>query len=520
MSHPIRPDKYIEISNFYTMTVYQKGAEIIRMYHSLLGEDGFQKGMKLYFERHDGEAVTCDDFLAAMADANDVNLEKFGKWYGQSGTPELTVRGRHDSSARTFTLSLSQHTPATPDQSEKQALVIPVAVGLLDQEGRSIPLRLQGEEESGGDSRLLLLEEMEQEFVFEEIDERPVPSLLRGFSAPVKLDYPYTSSELAVLMSHDTDAFMRWEAAQLLAQREILSNVGLRASGSDMALGVELTEAFRALLADTDTEPALLAEAMSLPGEDYLAEQMKVVDVDGIHDARKFVKSGLAHSLQEALSDRYGSMADGRPYSKSPKSMARRSLKNVCLSFLLETEAGVGLARAQMESSENMTDTLAALQGLVWTEVPVADRLLEQFEKQWSDDALVMDKWFSMQAAIPGHRAVERVRDLLRHPGFSLANPNKVRSVIGVFSMMNPTGFHAADGSGYRLHADQVIDLDKLNPQVAARMAGAFNPWTRYDSQRRGLMKAELTRITDSEGLSPDVSEIVNNALGMEKAQS
>jgi aminopeptidase N len=520
MSHPIRPDKYIEISNFYTMTVYQKGAEIIRMYHSLLGEDGFQKGMKLYFERHDGEAVTCDDFLAAMADANDVNLEKFGKWYGQSGTPELTVRGRHDSSARTFTLSLSQHTPATPDQSEKQALVIPVAVGLLDQEGRSIPLRLQGEEESGGDSRLLLLEEMEQEFVFEEIDEQPVPSLLRGFSAPVKLDYPYTCSELAVLMSHDTDAFMRWEAAQLLAQREILSNVGLRASGSDMALGVELTEAFRALLADTDTEPALLAEAMSLPGEDYLAEQMKVVDVDGIHDARKFVKSGLAHSLQEALSDRYGSMADGRPYSKSPKSMARRSLKNVCLSFLLETEAGVGLARAQMESSENMTDTLAALQGLVWTEAPVADRLLEQFEKQWSDDALVMDKWFSMQAAIPGHRAVERVRDLLRHPGFSLANPNKVRSVIGVFSMMNPTGFHAADGSGYRLHADQVIDLDKLNPQVAARMAGAFNPWTRYDSQRRGLMKAELTRITDSEGLSPDVSEIVNNALGMEKAQS
>jgi aminopeptidase N len=520
MSHPIRPDKYMEINNFYTMTVYQKGAEIIRMYHTLLGENGFQKGMKLYFERHDGQAVTCDDFLAAMADANDTNLDRFGRWYGQSGTPELTARGRHDAASRTFTLSLSQRTPPTPDQSEKQALVIPVMVGLLDAKGNPVPLALAGEDEPSGDSRLLLLEDYEQEFVFTDIAEPPVPSLLRGFSAPVKLDYPYTHSELALLMGHDTDSFVRWEAAQLLAQREILSNVGRKADGEEMVLGTELVDAYRELLADEASDPALLAEAMTLPGEDYLAEQMKVVDVDGIHAARKFVKSRLVNALSDAFLCRYRSMADGKPYSKTSAAMARRSLKNVCLSFLLETDLGAELAERQVSGSDNMTDTLAALQGLLWAGAPAADTLLKQFEEKWNEDALVMDKWFSMQAAMPGRRAVERVSELLRHPGFSLANPNKVRSVIGVFSMMNPTGFHSADGSGYRLHAGQVIDLDRLNPQVAARMAGAFNPWTRYDADRRELMKTELTRIRNTQGLSPDVSEIVTNALGMEQAGS
>jgi len=520
MSHPARPDKYLEINNFYTMTVYQKGAEIVRMYHTLLGEDGFQKGMKLYFQRHDGQAVTCDDFLASMADANEVCLEKFGRWYGQSGTPQLTVSGHHDVDARTFTLILSQRTPATHDQEIKQALVIPVAVGLLDSQGKAHELRLTGEDGPGGHSRLLLLEEDKQEFVFEGIAEQPIPSLLRGFSAPVKLEYPYTSSELAVLMAHDSDAFVRWEAAQLLAQREILANVERLAIGSDPRLMPELTEAFAALLADTETDPALIAEALSLPAEEYLAEQMKVIDVDGIHAARKFVKSSLAKALGNEFSMRYQSVDDTEPYSKSPASMARRSLKNVCLSFLLETDSGVSLAESQLESSDNMTDTLAALQGLLWVEAPAADHLLKAFEDNWSEDALVMDKWFSMQAALPGKRALERVRQLLDHPGFSLTNPNKVRSVIGVFSMANPTGFHTADGSGYRLHADQVMALDKLNPQVAARMAGAFNPWTRYDSQRRDLMKAELNRIRTAEGLSASVSEIINNALAMEKTSS
>jgi len=517
MSHPIRPDKYIEINNFYTMTVYQKGAEIIRMYHTLLGEDGFQKGMKLYFERHDGMAVTCDDFLAAMADANDVDLEKFGRWYGQSGTPEITVSGSYDANAQTFTLGLSQKTPPTHDQEEKQPLVIPVAVGLISQEGTELVLQLSGEDSPLGTSRMLVLEEAHQNFVFEGVDAEPIPSLLREFSAPVKLEYPYSTSELAVLMTHDSDAFVRWEATQLLAQRQILGNVRRLAEGTDPIVGPELTDSYHALLADVDSDPALVAEALTLPGEEYLAEQMDVVDVDGIHAARQFVKSGLANSLQDMFASRYASMNADGPYNKAPASMARRSLRNICLSYLLETDSGAALAKSQLESSDNMTDILAALQGLVWTGAPQADAVLQAFEERWCDDALVMDKWFSIQASIPGERTVERVRALLDHPGFSIENPNKVRSVIGVFSMMNPTGFHTLDGSGYGLHADQVIALDGLNPQMASRMAAAFNPWTRYDNRRRNLMKAELNRIAATEGLSPDVSEIINNALGMEK---
>jgi aminopeptidase N len=518
MSHPIRPDKYFEINNFYTMTVYQKGAEIIRMYHTLLGEDGFQKGMKLYFKRHDGMAVTCNDFLAAMADANDTDLQKFGRWYGQSGTPELSASGSYDAKAKTFTLHLSQRTPPTHDQAEKQPLVIPVSVGLISSDGTEFPLQLSGDDSLAATSRMLVLEEAQQSFVFEGVNERPIPSLLRGFSAPVKLEYPYSTSDLAVLMAHDSDAFVRWEAAQLLAQGQILHNVERLAEGSEPVVGPELVNAFAALLADVDSDPALVAEALNLPGEDYLAEQMDVVDVDGIHSARKFVKSRLANTLRDAFTSRYKSMSDDAPYSKSPAAMARRSLRNVCLSYLLETTSGAALAEAQLNFSDNMTDTLAALQGLVWVEAPAAEPALRAFEEQWRDDALVMDKWFSIQASIPGERTVERVRKLLDHPGFSIANPNKVRSVTGVFSMMNPTGFHTADGSGYRLHADQVIALDALNPQMAARMAGAFNPWTRYDDRRRSLMKSELNRITSVEGLSPDVSEIIHNALGMEKA--
>ena len=392
-----------------------------------------------------------------------------------------------------------------------------MAVGLISKEGKELPLRLSGEVSPIGTSRVLVLEEEQQSFVFEGVMEPPIPSLLRDFSAPVKLEYPYSTLELAVLMAHDSNAFVRWEAAQLLAQRQILDNVERLAGGSEPLLGPELASAFRTLLADPSSDPALVAEALTLPGEDYLAEQMNVVDVDGIHAARKFVKSGLANTLHDEFASRYESMSGDGPYSKAPKSMARRSLRNICLSYLLETASGASLAEAQLAASDNMTDTLSALQGLVWSEAPVAESALQAFEERWCDDALVMDKWFSIQASIPGKLTAERVRKLLDHPGFSIANPNKVRSLIGVFSMLNPTGFHTIDGSGYRLHADQVVALDALNPQVASRMAVAFNQWTRYDGRRRGLIKAELNRIAAVEGLSPDVSEIISNALGMEK---
>ena len=497
------------------MTVYQKGSEIIRMYHTLLGEEGFQAGMRLYFERHDGQAVTCDDFLAAMADANGIGLDKFSRWYGQSGTPVLRVVDEYDANLRRYTLRMSQFTPKTHDQAEKQALLIPVLAGLLTADGKELEVEVNGERSVSASTVLLLLDEQEKEFVFENVPERPVPSLLRDFSAPVRLEYDYTEDSLAVLMAHDSNPFTRWEAAQLLAQRAILSNVARRSKGRSMQLAPALEKAFQKLLDDRSADPALVAEAITLPGEEYLAELVETVDVDGIHAARNYVKAQLATRLQSRLEARYRALASDGPYDKSQTAMAHRSLRNTCLSYLQETSVGQGLAESQLESSDNMTDTLAALRGLVWKKAPAARRALASFESRWSGDALVMDKWFTIQASAPGADTLGTVESLMDHPAFSIQNPNKVRSLIGVFTTMNPTGFHAADGSGYRFLADRVIELDRINPQIAARTAGAFNQWTRYDDERRQLMKKELQRISEVDSLSGDVSEIVRNALAM-----
>lgn len=509
MAHPIRPDKYIEINNFYTVTVYEKGAAIIRMYHTLLGEEGFQKGMKLYFERHDGQAVTCDDFLAAMADANDRDLERFGHWYSQSGTPDVYIEAEYDPDAQRLILDLRQETKPTPDQDTKQPLLIPFAMGLLNSTGAEMAVQLAGEDQATEGTRLLLLEEQQQRFELVNVSEKPVLSLFRGFSAPVKIHYPYSGDELATLIAHDTDAFARWEAAQKFALDTILAQVGQ----SENVLDPQLVSAFRGLLTDKDADPALIAEALMLPSEDYLADQMDVVDVDGIHQARQFVKQGLASALADEFAQGYQRFNDGAVYSKSPSAMARRSLKNVCLSYLSELSQGLDLARGQLQSSDNMTDTLAALKALVFNRAEGAEQALVDFEKQWKDDALVMDKWFAIQAMTPGSATVYQVEALMNHSAFSLKNPNKVRSLIGAFSMGNPTGFHSADGRGYRFHADQIIALNALNPQIAARMAGAFNRWKRYDDDRQALMKSELQRIQASGNLSPDVYEIVSNAL-------
>ncbi len=513
MSHPIRPDRYLEINNFYTATVYQKGATIIRMYHTLLGENGFQKGMKLYFERHDGQAVSCDDFLAAMADANDVDLDHFGRWYSQSGTPQVYVSDHHDAETQKYTLTLKQHTPPTHDQKEKQALVLPFAVGLLTEQGEELPLQLESETEAVTGTRLLVMEEAQQDWTFVNIPEAPVPSLFRDFSAPVKVHFEYTPGQLATLIAHDGDAFTRWDAAQRMAENAILEQCQRHASGQEMTLEPTLVRAFRGILSDQQADPALLAEAMRLPDEDYLADQMKVVDVDGIHAARNFVREGLARNLQELFTELYNELNDGQPYQKTAEAMARRSLKNICLSYLLEIDAGEILATVQLESSDNMTDTLAALQGLILKGSSMAESALSSFEARWKTDALVMDKWFVMQAIKPGAGTVKTVQELMAHPAFSIQNPNKVRALIGAFSMLNPTGFHTKDGSGYRFHTDRVIELDGINPQIAARMASAFNRWKRYDDDRKALMKLQLQRIASVDNLSGDVSEIVNNAL-------
>jgi aminopeptidase N len=513
MSHPIRPDQYSEINNFYTATVYQKGATIIRMYHTLLGEEGFQKGMKLYFERHDGQAVTCDDFLAAMADANDVNLERFSRWYSQSGTPQVQVSDHYDAEARAYTLKLSQHTAPTHDQKEKQALVLPFAIGLLDESGQELPLQLENETSARTGTRLLIMQEEQQQYTFINIPKCPVPSLFRDFSAPVKVVYDYTQQQLATLIAHDTDAFVRWDAAQRMAETAILEQCKNLSEGKEMTLDPSLLTAFQGVLSDRQADPALLAEALILPDEDYLADQMTIVDVDGIHAARGFVKKGLANELEELFKQRYSELNDGQPYQKSAASMARRSLKNVCLSYLQDTGEGESLASAQLSSSDNMTDSLAALRSLILMDSPLAEKALAEFESNWMDDALVMDKWFIMQAIKPGRATVDKVRKLMEHPAFSIQNPNKVRALIGVFAMLNTTGFHAADGSGYEFHADRVIELDGLNPQIAARMASVFNRWKRYDDNRKALMKTQLQRIAAVDNLSGDVTEIVSNAL-------
>ena len=513
MAHPIRPDQYVEINNFYTATVYQKGATIIRMYHTLLGEDGFQKGMKLYFERHDGQAVSCDDFLAAMEDANDTDLQRFARWYSQSGTPEVTVTDHYDAVSRSYTLTLEQSTPPTSDQAEKQPLVLPFSLALLTAVGDELPLQLEGESEKAASNRLLIVEDARQEYTFINVPEAPVPSLFRDFSAPVKIAYAYSKQQLATLIQYDSDAFVRWDAAQRMSANAILEQCQRHADGLEMRLDTDLVEAFRGILSDQQADLALLAEAVTLPDEDYLADQMKVVDVDGIHMARQFIRKGLANRLETLFAGHYSALNDGAAYQKSAIAMARRSLKNVCLSYLLATDSGEALACSQLESSDNMTDTLAAIRGLIFSDSPQAEKALSDFENKWIDDALVMDKWFIMQAIKPGLDTVNKVRDLMQHSAFSIKNPNKVRALIGVFSMLNPTGFHAADGSGYRFHADRVIELDSINPQMAARMAAAFNRWKRYDEGRKSLMKAELQRISMLETLSGDVTEIVINAL-------
>jgi len=517
MAHPVRPDAYQEINNFYTPTVYEKGAQVVRMYQTLLGRDGFRRGIDLYFQRHDGQAVTCDDFLAATADANGRGLELFCRWYGQSGTPVVHVGMQHDPAAQTCTLHVKQHTPPTADQQDKQPLHIPLALGLLDADGNDIPLRLQGEPEAAGaTTRVLELTAAEQAFTFEGIAERPLPSLLRDFSAPVKLEYDYDRADLARLMANDSDLFCRWDAAERLAVDVLLEMAAQHQSGDPVQADPAYLEACARIVGDTDLDPALAAEALTLPGEDYLAEQVSPVPVDSIHAARRIVREQLVETHGEALMQRCRELSDAQqPWAPDAGAVGRRRLKNVLLDWLAAGGDGgaAAICRRQYRDADNMTDRQSALRLLLHNGIEGATDSLADFESRFSQQPLVMDKWFALQATIPGPGTLDRVRKLMDHPAFSLSNPNKARALIGAFAAGNPTGFHAADGSGYRFVAEQVLALDALNPQVAARLAAVFNRWTRYDEQRRSLMRRELERMTAREGLSPNTSEIVRRAL-------
>jgi aminopeptidase N len=515
LAHPVRPESYIEINNFYTTTVYEKGAEVIRMLHALIGEDAFQRGMRIYFERHDGQAVTCEDFVAAMEAGSGRDLSHFRLWYAQAGTPRLEVRGAQDPKRRRYTLTVRQSTPPTPRQPESKPLHIPLAMGLVSRDGEPLPLKLEGEASPSGTSRVLELRAAEETFTFENVPGAPVPSLLRGFSAPVKLDAGYTDEDLRLLMAEDEDPFARWEAGHGYATRLLLGRIGQPAARLEDSLDPRLVEAFEALLGDEAADPSFAAEALTLPGEAHLAEQMGVVDPDGIHSAREDLRAALGRELRLAWLATYARTRDRGPYRFDGEAIGRRALKNLALAYLMAaaTAEGQGACLAQLDEATNMTDRLAALSLTVQSELPEREKALENFYERWRDDALVVDKWFSLQATAQRPDAVETAHALLGHEAFRLGNPNRVRALIGAFAMGNPTGFHRADGAGYAFVAEQVLALDPLNPQVAARILGAFSRWRRYDPARQALMQAGLERVLAAPNLSRDTYEIASKSL-------
>jgi aminopeptidase N len=515
LAHPVRPDSYLEINNFYTTTVYEKGAEVIRMLHTLIGEAAFQRGMQIYFERYDGQAVTCEDFVAAMEAASGRDLTQFRRWYRQAGTPHLTVRGEHDPGARSFTLAVEQTTPPTPGQPDKQPLHIPLALGLLDPAGEALPLQLEGDDAPGGTTRVLELSEAEHRFIFTGVPERPVPSLLRGFSAPVILESDLDDADRRFLMAHDPDPFVRWEAGQSYALELMLGLIADRAAGRALGLDDGLADAFARTLADPQLDHAFRAQALILPSETYVAEQMAEIDVDGIHSVREFLRAALGGRLGERWSETYRMLQTDEPYRFDAPQVGRRTLKNLALAYLLAGggEEGRSLCLAQFQGADNMTDRIAALGLLAESDLPERSQALADFYARWRVDALVVDKWFALQAMAQRPDAIEVVTGLLRHEAFTLANPNRVRSLIGAFAQGNPTGFHRANGAGYAFVADHVLALDRRNPQVASRLAQPFGRWRRYDPARQAHMRAQLERILATEGLSRDVFEIASKSL-------
>ncbi|HVW50795.1 MAG TPA: aminopeptidase N [Trinickia sp.] len=526
MAHPVRPESYVEINNFYTMTVYEKGAEVVRMYQTLFGREGFRRGMDLYFKRHDGQAVTCDDFRHAMADANGRDLAQFERWYSQAGTPRVSVRAAYDATARRYSLTLEQsYGDAAPAARETQTgpLLIPFAIGLIGRDGEDMALRLEGEAAASGTTRILELTEQEQTFTFVDVKEAPLPSLARNFSAPVIVEYDYTNDDLAFLLAHDSDPFNRWEAGQRLATRELLTLAGRAAAGQPLALDDSTIAAFARVLSDESLSPAFRELATMLPSEAYLAEQMEQADPAAVHAARQFARKHLATALKSEWIAIYQRHATPGAYEPTSQAAGHRALKNLALAYLAELDEpaeAIALASAQYDGANNMTDRAAALAALLSASATSADegaaqQALDDFYRRFEKEPLVIDKWFALQATQRGsakRRVIDIVRKLMAHPAFTLRNPNRARSLIFSFCAANPAQFHAADGSGYAFWAEQVIALDALNPQVAARLARSLELWRRYTPALRERMRATLEQVA-TQVKSRDVKEIVEKAL-------
>jgi aminopeptidase N len=515
LAHAVRPEVYREISNFYTSTVYEKGAEVVRMLKTLLGPERFRAGMDLYFTRHDGRAATVDEFVACFADAANYDLTQFMLWYRQAGTPEIVMQGNHDAGAKTYTLDISQTVPPTPGQPVKEPMTIPIAIGFLGSDGKEREVALaDGSKLANG---VLTLTKPKERFVFADLPERPVVSLNRGFSAPVKLTANLCDGDLAFLAARDTDPFNRWQAMQTLATALLIDNVAAHRANRPKRAADALVHALGAVLEDRGLEPAFVAQAMTLPSEGDIAREIgHDVDPDAIFAARRELRAEVGRKLADALTEAYRRMVDHGQFSPDAASAGRRALKNVCLDLLATADPAAGIARAdtQYRDADNMTDRTAALATLSHHHVAERQAAFDDFYRRHEGDALVIDKWFGLQAAIPEPDTLRRVKSLTAHPAFSMSNPNRIRALIGNFAQANQTQFNRRDGEGYAFHADTMLALDSINPQVAARLMTAFRSWRALEPERRSKAEAALKRVAAGTSLSRDLQDIVTRTLG------
>ncbi len=509
VAHPVRPDSYIEINNFYTSTIYNKGAEVIRMMQTIIGEDKFRRGMDLYFERHDGQAVTIDDFAQAMVDASGVDLTQFRLWYSQAGTPVLDVTDEYDADKAIYRLTVKQSCPPTPGQPSKKPFHIPVKIGLISATGVEFSV----------ENSLLHIKKPVETFEFKNIASKPTPSLLRGFSAPVKANFNYSDAAFELLFMHDADKFNRWEAGQKFAINVLLKLIAKQQASEALVAPDNFISAFQHVLRTQQDDKWLLAEMLTLPSERYLADQMTVVDVDAIHAAREFLLQEIAKQSKELLLDTYLQNHDKQgAYEFTMPAVGKRQLKNLCLAYLMRLGdkslyENVGMQQFTAALKNNMTDTTGAIRTLVNIDNPLRDQALAAFYNTWKENALVVDKWFSLQATskLPGTLA--KVKALMKHEAFDIKNPNKVYALIGAFGHQNPVHFHVESGEGYQFLADIVQQLDVLNPQIAARMVQPLIQWQRYDKNRQDLMRKQLERIANNNKISNDVYELVSKSI-------